>query len=120
MSQVNEHAVLEELYGAMQTFRILGFPSDNLYLAFNLIAGMGPYLGQRCMGVTLRWEDLEFSYHIAPVADDRAFADKWLKFADDANKSQDPELLALVLNSYCFQNKTQLLAALLNKGISPP
>jgi hypothetical protein len=119
---VNEDIALEELYGAMQAFRSLGFPSSSLYLAFNLIAAMGPYRGKRCMGVVLRYEGREFGYHIAPVSDAMAFSKRWNKFAEDANNapSGDSALGTIMANSQCFRYRDVLVTALKKKGIMPP
>lgn len=119
---VDESKVIAELYGAMQTFRMLGFPSDNLYLAFGIVAIMGPYTGKKCMGVVLRWQEKQFAYHIAPVKDDRAFATRWLRFAEAANAApaDSQQLQDLIHESYCYQHRAELIAALANKDILPP
>ena len=123
MSEI-EHAdsVLAELYGAMQTFRRLGFPADNLYLANNIVATFGPYAGKLCIGVQLRWLGKEFNDFIAPVKDYEAFAARWEEFAEFANAAppNDAKLRAIVANSFCWSVKTDLIAALVGKGILPP
>lgn len=119
---VNEDLVLAEAYGAMQTFRHLGFPSANLYLAFGVIAVVGPYKGQKCVAIKLVWRGKDFIYHIAPVANDREFASRWSAFTDVANRGprDDTRMQRMVQESYCFQNVTELVAALEKKGMSPP
>ncbi len=114
--------LLAELYGAMQTFRGLGFPSDNLFVAFNIIAADGPYAGMNCMGVVLRWKGKEFAYTIAPIKNPKAFGERWVKFATEANEgpADRPELQLMVATSFCRQNVSMLIVALLDKGIQPP
>lgn len=114
--------LLAELYGSMQTFRGLGFPSDNLFVAFGIVATDGPYAGKKCMGVVLRWKDKEFAYYIAPVKNPKKFGARWVKFATEANEgpADNPELQRMVATSYCRQNVTSLILALHDKGIPPP
>lgn len=122
MNVPSTEALLAELYGAMQTFRGLGFPSDNLYVAFNIQATAGPYEGKKCMGLVLRWQGKEFSYFIAPVKNPRRFGSRWVAFAQAANGGDpnDPKLQKLVNESFCRRNVTDLLLLLHDKGIEPP
>jgi hypothetical protein len=114
--------LLAELYGAMQTFRGLGFPSDNLFVGFHIVPREGPYTGRKCMGVVLRWQDKEFAHSIAPVKNPKRFGASWVKFATAANEGpgDNPELQLMVATSYCRQNVSSLIVALLDKGIQPP
>ena len=118
----HDDKVLYELYGAMQTFRRLGFPADNLYLADGIVATFGPYAGAACIGVQLQWRDKEFNYFIAPVKDYDAFAVRWEVFTEMANAApkDDAKLQLIVQRSCCWGAKTELIAALVGKGILPP
>ena len=119
-----EDAVLGELYGAHQTFRHLGYPSDNLYLSFRTIAPAGPFEGRKCAGVCLRWRGKEFNYTVAPVKDQYAFAERWKRLCEEANETKDPErvsmLAALYAGSQCYLTRDQVVAALTAKGMAPP
>lgn len=119
---MTEEDIVSELYGAMQTFRGLGFPSDNLYVAFGIVPEIGPFADKKCVGVILRWNGKEFAYSIAPVRNQKKFAKRWVRFATAANEApaDDPELRRVYLESICRQNAAQLVMALTSKGINPP
>ncbi len=113
--------VLNELYGAMQTFRGLGFPAADLYIAFGVLAVDGPFQGRKCVGVTLMWRDKRFNCHVAPVKNDRKFARKWTRFAEAANEGIDKERLERIyMASFTRQNASELIMRLHAKGITPP
>lgn len=118
----NEELVLSECYGASQTLRRLGFVSDDIYIQFGVLAADGPFAGQKCVAVCLRFQDKEFNYHVAPVKDDEAFAAKWEAFIDKANRGQVSEerLKDMVFQSFCYNNQPKLLLILKAKGIVPP
>jgi hypothetical protein len=121
---LDEGYVLAELYGAHQTFRRLGYPSDNLYLSFRAIAPSGPFKGQKCASVCLRWRDKEFNFTVAPVRDQHAFAERWKRMCKEANAETDKQKLlrfaAMYASSQCFQNRDTLVETLTAKGMAPP
>jgi hypothetical protein len=113
--------IINELYGAMQTFRGLGFPSDNLYLGFGILATDGPYEGRKCVGVSLLWRDKRFNCHVAPVKNDKKFARKWVKFSEAANTGvYTGRLERIYMESFARRNAVALIMALDAKGITPP
>lgn len=120
----DEDEVLGELYGAHQTFRRLGYPSDNLFLSFRAIATSGPFEGRKCAGVCLRWRGKEFNYTVAPVKEARTFADRWMRLCEDANSTKDPGKLSWLATTYatsqCFQTRGTLVELLTAKGMAPP
>ena len=118
----NTTHVLEELYGSMQVFRLLGFPSDNLYVQFGILETQGVFTGRKCVGITLRWQGKEFHYSVAPVKNDKKFAEKWVAFATAAEEAppDDPRLRAIREQCHCRQQAALLVLALEAKGISIP
>lgn len=120
----DENLILAELYGVMQTFRQLGFPSESLFLSFRAVASGGPFKGCECVGVCLRWAGKEFNYTVAPVSDQHVFAEHWRRLSTRANEARDPATQALLAEMYasseCYATRDGLVEALIAKGIVPP
>jgi len=114
--------VLSECYGCSQTLRRLGFPSDNIYIQFGVYAADGPFAGRKTVAVCLRWDDKEFNYYTGPVRDDEKFAVKWSNFLERANRGfvSKARLQAMLFQSFAYNHKQELIAALQKKGINPP
>lgn len=113
--------VLDELYGAMQTFLHLGFPAEELFVNPNILMDKGAYPGRKCVGIRLRWEGKEFNYGVGPVKNYKKFAKKWLAFGEAANASGgNQELDKLFLESQCFGQVWVLINLLMDKGIQVP
>lgn len=121
-----EDWVLREAYGAMQVFRMLGFPSDDLYLRFGIVSNVGVYTGEACVGICLRWQNKEFNYSVAPIVEgrDEAFAQHWQALGDASNAALGSTAARhfrdLWRLSNCFANLPKLVAALEQRGIVPP
>lgn len=119
---MKDEEIIAELYGAMWVFRCLGFISDNLYVAFGIIATAGPFEGDKCVGVQLRHRGKEFNFYVAPVKNDKKFGAKWTHFCEEANNGppDDLKLKKMVDESFCRMNVATLIIALHAKDIHPP